>query len=378
MHVITGLSPDGAENMLKRLIESKPSSIPDTVVVSLTSLDVIGESLRVRGVNVHALRMSSVLHFPAALLQLITLIRRYRPDIIQTWMYHADLLGGLAGYLAGNRKVIWGIRIARVPKNNLRTIFVMKVCAWLSCWIPSKIVCVAESAKKEHSRYGYDVSRMVVIPNGFDFSCLTATSEERRAFRQRCCFGVNDLVIGCMGRFHPEKGQDNFVKAAAIVAHDQKDARFLLVGRGCDADNAELTGWIKTYGLQDRFVLLGERRDIPACLAAMDIYCMPSSNEGFPNSLGEAMAMGLPCVATDVGDARVLTGDTAVLVPAQDERSLAAGLLQMVDLSDEQRHQIGQRAKARVMAEFSMTRARQRFDAVYHEITSEIKASCVA
>jgi glycosyltransferase involved in cell wall biosynthesis len=355
--------------MLKCLIESDPSSIPDTTVVSLTSLGVIGESLHKQGIKVYALNLSpSGFNILNVLWQLVKLIRRYQPDIVQTWMYHADLLGGLAACLAGNKHVVWNIRIASVPASNILTIVIMKICASLSRWIPKKIICVAETAKRVHINYGYEASRMVVIANGFDFSNITATTKQRLSLRQACHFSENDIVIGWVGRFHPDKGQDNFVKAATIVIRHYPMVKFLLVGRDCTAKNVQLMNWLNDPGLQECFVLLGERNDIPACLAAMDIFCMPSSNEGFSNSLAEAMAMALPCVATDVGDTVVLVGDTVILVPPQDSQALAQGLLEVIALPEKQREQMGLRAKERVLSEFSIENARERFEAVYQDI----------
>jgi len=358
--------------MLKRLIVSDPVSIPDTIVVSLTSLGLIGESLRNQGVKVHTLNLSpSAINIPIVLWQLVKLIRQYQPEIVQTWMYHADLLGGLSAHLAGNNNVIWGIRRTSLSlSNSAKTAFIMKICAVLSHWIPKKIICVAEAAKQAHIAAGYLASRMVVIPNGFNFSPFTVTQEQIIALRLACHFSDGDIVIGCVGRFHADKGQDNFVKAAAIVAQQYPTVKFLLVGRDCDVNNAQLMHWLSDHGLQERVVLLGERNDVPVCLAAMDVYCMPSRTEGFPNGLGEAMAMGLPCVATNVGDTAVLTGDTAILVPPQNEQALAQVLLKVIALSEKEREQMGQRAKERVMSEFPIEKVRARFEAVYRDIIS--------
>lgn len=370
LHVIVCLDVGGAETALKRLIESDPAAIPDRVVVSLTSLGVIGESLRNQGVKIHALNVSPLgFNVPVALWRLVKLIRHYQPDIVQTWMYHANLLGGLAAYFAGYKNIIWGIRRTSLSLNDsINTVIIMKICAALSRWIPKKIVCVAEAAKLAHGKAGYDMTRMVVIPNGFNFSQLTATQEQKAALRLACYFSENDTVIGCVGRFHADKGQDNFIKAAALIAQHYPTVKFLLVGRGCNVENTQLMSWLNSYGLQEHFVLLGERDDVPLCLAAMDIFCMPSRTEGFPNGLGEAMAMGLPCVATDVGDTAILVGDTAILVPSQNEQALAQGLLKVIALSEKQREQIGQRAKERVMAEFSMEKAWEQFNTVYQNI----------
>ena len=129
----------------------------------------------------------------------------------------------------------------------------MKICALLSRWIPKKIICVAEAAKQAHIIAGYDATRMAVIPNGFDFSKFTATQEQRIALRSACHFLENELVIGCVGRFHVDKGQDNFIKAAAIVAQHYPMVKFLLVGRDCDANNVQLMNWLNDDGLQERF-----------------------------------------------------------------------------------------------------------------------------
>jgi glycosyltransferase involved in cell wall biosynthesis len=375
LHIIVCLDVGGAEIALKRLIESDPTAIPDRVVVSLTSLGVIGKSLHNQGVKIHTLKVSPLgFNIPIAMWRLIKLIRHYQPDIVQTWMYHANLLGGLAAYFAGYKNIIWGIRRTSLSLNDsINTVIIMKICAVLSRWIPKKIICVAEAAKVAHAKAGYDVTRMVVIANGFEFSKLTATQEQRVALRLACHFSENDLVIGCVGRFHADKGQENFIKAAALVVRRCSHINFLLVGRDCDANNAQLMNWLDDFGLRERFILLGERQDAPVCLAAMDVFCMPSRTEGFPNGLGEAMAMGLPCVATEVGDTAVLAGDTVVLVPPQNEQTLAEGLLKVIALSEKQREHMGQRAKERVMREFSMEKARAHFEAIYQEVMTGAK-----
>ena len=212
---------------------------------------------------------------------------------------------------------------------------------------------------------------VAVIANGFDFSNLTATIQQRQIFRRECNILDDELVIGCLGRFNPAKGQDVFVKAAKLVVSRFLKVKFLLIGKDCDASNPQLTAWITDNGLQNVFVLMGERHDVPICLAGMDIFCMPSRTEGFPNGLGEAMAMGLPCVATDVGDTQVLVGDTALLVPAQDENALANGLLRLLNLSVEQREKLGQSAKNRVMTNFTLEKACDQYNAIYRELIME-------
>lgn len=372
-HVIVDLDVGGAETMLKRLIDADPNAASTSVVISLTSLGVFGKSFRSRGVPVHFLGMASSWDFPRALLRLMQLFRLYRPSVIQTWMYHADLLGGLAARLAGCSNVIWGIRRTSLTVSDpMQTIFVMKVCALLSRWVPKKIICVAEAARLAHIGAGYDGSRMIVIPNGFDFRSFDISQNERCAMRNSFNLAADDLVVGCVGRFHEDKGQHNFVQAAAILVRSHPRVKFLLVGRDCDWSNDLLVDWVREAGLLDRFILFGERSDVPACLSAMDVFCMPSNTEGFPNGLGEAMAMGLPCVATQVGDTAVLGGNSVKIVPPRDKEALARGLLELISMPAELRIEMGRRAKARVMEDFSLDKALARFRSVYREIESGV------
>ena len=370
-HVITGLDTGGAETMLYRLLRAASTAGCTSEVISLTDIGPVGRKIERLGIPVRALGLKRSVPSPLAFLRLASWLKRSRPDVVQTWMYHADLLGGLAASWAGRRNIVWNIRIAEVPRRNRLTIAAMRICAVLSRWLPSRIVCVAEAAKQAHLGYGYDATRMVVIPNGLDVDEFKATAADTAALKRKCGLLADDTVIGWVGRFHPDKGQDNFVKAAALVAVEHPRAKFLLIGRGCDSGNETLAAWINGRGLTERFVLLGERDDIPVCLSAMDVFCMPSSNEGFPNALAEAMAMGLPCVATTAGDAAIVTGAAAVLVAPRDERALARGLMDVLAWSPEARRQLGERARKRVAEEFSIARTERRFRNVYEDVLRE-------
>jgi glycosyltransferase involved in cell wall biosynthesis len=367
LHVITGLEVGGAEMALYRLIlEFRGSPYTHTVVV-LTA----GEGMHARFVEsgieliVLDIRRSPLSH----MLRLYRLIRALRPDIVQTWLYHADFLGGLAARMAGNRNVIWGVRTTDVDGGCARaTSFVRQLCASLSRWIPHTIVCVAEAARLSHSRAGYDPGRMVVVGNGFDLSALISSQNQRSQLRAQCGFDADDIVVGSLGRFNQDKDHANFVKAAGQLAARHERLRFLMVGQDRDATNHALLRWLDDTGYADRFVLLGERRDVPVCLAAMDIFCLSSRTEAFPNVVGEAMAMGLPCVATDVGDVAVLMADTGVVVPKADPDALAQGVTRLVTLGPDYREQMGKRAKERIRETFTMACVRKRFERIYENV----------
>lgn len=367
LHVITGLGVGGAEMMLHRLIVCEGVGGYKHVVAALDPAGEMRERFLEAGVE---LIIFDFKHAPVKeLFRLATLIRRLKPAIVQTWLYHADLLGGVAARLAGHKKIIWGIRTTDVAKGGSRsTVLVRWVCARLSHWVPHTIVCAAEAARRTHASLGYCVKRMVFIPNGFDMSRLQTDGAQASALRQAFGLGPHELLIGSLGRFNPAKDQHNFVRAAGVLAAEHAHLRFMLVGRDCDVNNTELVQWIADMGLADRFVLLGERSDVPACLAAMDVFVLSSRTEGFPNALAEAMAMGRPCVTTDVGDAAFVLGECGVIVPAESTLALAQGLNKLLSISPRQRAEMGDKARARIAQEFSMEKSAHLFADVYEDV----------
>jgi glycosyltransferase involved in cell wall biosynthesis len=367
LHIIVGLNVGGAELMLKRLVETQNAGLVyQHRIISLTDIGTVGRQLRENGFEIKTLEMRSAIDIPRVLYQLARLIRKSDAAIVQTWMYHADLLGGLAARIAGKRNVIWGIRTTDVSAGGTRaTTVVRSLCASLSRWIPHTIVCAAEASRTAHIAVGYDSSRMAVVPNGFDVARLSASEGERSELRSFYGFDDEITVVGTLGRFNVAKDHKNFVHAAGLVAEKHPRVRFLMVGRDLTATNKDLAGWIAQTGHADRFVLLGERADVPVCLSAMDIFCLSSRTEGFPNVVGEAMAMAIPCVVTDVGDAAMLVADTGLVVPREDSVALAEAVAQLVEMPASERKLRGQRARSRIHKEFTIERASERFASIY-------------
>lgn len=359
--------------MLRRLVLAQSEADPGLhcTVVSMKGLGPIGASLREAGIEVVALEMSSVWGVLPAVWRLWRLLRRLRPDLVQTWMVHADLLGGIAARLAGVRAVVWGVRTTDFSINPLPTRIVRWLCARLSSLVPARIVCAAQASRLAHEQAGYDKRRMRVIPNGFELDTFRADPAGRRQLRAELGLGDDELVVGCLGRYNIAKDQPNFVAAAGQVARQYAHCRFLMVGRGIDAGNADLMRVIGSTGEQQRFVLLGERSDARACLGAMDIFVLPSRSEGFPNVVGEAMAMQLPCVVTDVGDAAFLVGGAGIVVSPQDPAALADAIGRLIEGGDAARHRLGTLGRARLEAEFSMHNAAKRFTMLHAEVVAE-------
>jgi glycosyltransferase involved in cell wall biosynthesis len=374
VHVIIGLEVGGAELMLRRLLLTQRSQgEPPATVVSLTRLGPVGQRLRDDGFEVIALGMRTPLGAPRAWWRLRALLRQLKPDLVQTWMVHADLIGGLAARAANVRAVVWGVRTTDFSVNPRATRAVRWLCARLSATVPHTIVCAAEASRRAHVQAGYDASRMTVIPNGFDLDAGRPDAAAGAALRAELGLPLDKPVVGCVGRFHAAKDYANFVAAAGHVAERQPGCRFLMVGRGIEPANPTLRAWIDASGHASAFVLAGERRDVVACMSAMDVFVLASRSEGFPNVVGEAMAAARPCVVTDVGDAAALLGDTGRLVPAREPQALASAVCELLELPADRRRALGEAARARVTEEFSLHRAAECFTALQHTIVDGLR-----
>lgn len=366
-HIIIGLNIGGAELMLKRLIEShREQPGIEHSVISLTDRGVLGEKLSKQGVAVHCLGMSSIIKGPRTFFKLRKLLQALRPDVVHTWMYHADLLGGLAASSAGINNLVWSVRTTHLNTGVSKiTVLIRRLCAMLSARLPNVIVCAADASRKVHEAVGYAPNKMQVIPNGFELDKSMSLEVTGAHVRNELGISNDYTLVASVGRYNPDKDHKTFIDAAGKVAAQHKDVRFMMVGRDLEHSNPQLMAMIDATGQADAFYLLGERNDVPACLQACDIFCLHSVTEGFPNVLGEAMAVGLPCITTDVGDAAYLLDNLEWVVPAASPDKLADKLDAMLSLSASEREALGQTAASRVREHFTMSVISQRYYDLY-------------
>lgn len=374
LHIITGLNPGGAETMLYRLISRTDRNKFMVEVISLIDIGSIGQKILALNVPVRTLGMRPGVANPAALFRLVRWLRRDPPDIIQTWMYHADLIGGLAAKLAGSIPVAWGVRHSDFdPRGTKRlTLWTALACARLSRRLPRLIVCCSEASRRTHKQMGYATDRMVVIPNGFDLEELRPDPAARRGLRQELGIPERAPLIGLIARFHPQKDHRSFVRAAGILRAQAPDTHFLLCGHGITRENADLAGWLNEAGISSDCHLLGTRPDIPRILAALDIGSSSAAHgEGFPNVVGEAMACGVPCVVTDVGDSSIIVGDTGVVVPPGDPHALANGWKRLLlSMSQEARLKLGLAARERIKENYGIGKIAERYESLHASLAA--------
>src|SRR5260370_28471785 len=246
LHIITELGLGGAPTMLCRLLSKMDSASFENEVISLTNLGGNAAKIRGAGVPVRALGMKSSIPNPFPAARLFQWISKSKPHVVQTWMYHANLLGGLAAHLAGNIPVVWGIHHVDLSRqgNKLRTIWTAKGCARISRWLPRCVVFCSQSALLSHMKLGYAAKRLEVIPNGLDVHEFKADPSARLSVRQELGIGAAVIVIGRAARFHPLKDHRNFIKAATRLRAMIPEVHFVLCGIDVNYQTPELSKWI--------------------------------------------------------------------------------------------------------------------------------------
>jgi glycosyltransferase involved in cell wall biosynthesis len=206
----------------------------------------------------------------------------------------------------------------------------------------------------------------VIIPNGFDVDRFQPNPQARQDLRGQLALDDRVPVIGMAARFHPMKDHLTFLRAAKLVHSQHPEAHFLLVGPNVDKNNLQLQEAIQSSGLEKQVHLLGERQDMPAIYSALDIASLSSAwGEGFPNVIGEAMACGIPCAVTDIGDAGLVVGDCGFSVPAREPQSLAAAWCKLLEMGPDGRRELGRRARQRVIDLYALPAIVRQYETLY-------------
>jgi len=380
LHVITGLSTGGAERALYNLLQGGLAGYFNSHVISLSDEGTIGPLIKPLGVPVTVLGMRGGRPSISGLAKLYRVIRRFQPDLIQGWMYHGNLAATLARTLAPGRPVLaWNIRHTLYDLTNEKPMTRQVIRAnRLFASTPDALLYNSHLSRKQHEDFGFTSLNGWVIPNGFDVQKFCFSGDVRKRVRSELGIPVAAEVIGHVARLHPMKDHPVFLRAASDLALRYPEAHFLLSGRNVSLENNILEQLVPEQ-IRNRFHLLGERSDISEIMNAMDIFCLSSAwGEGFPNVLGEAMATGLPCVATDVGDSPILIGDTGVVVPPSDREALASGIESLLTMHPEKRHALGASARARIETNYTLGMIVKQYADLYQGLLRVKRVSGIA
>lgn len=326
LHVIGGLQLGGAETLLYRLA-SRPDPNVRHEVVCLGRRDWYSDPLEKHGITVHHLGMVTPWSFVRGMPRFARLVRRLKPDVIQSWMYVSNILSGMIGRTAGI-PVVWGIHASTLEHMGRPSRLSAYAGGLGARWLTDHVVnCSARSAEI-HDLLGYGRAPGTVVPNGYDPDIFFPDRDARAALRATLGLGPGLFVIGSVARWHSQKDIPNLL-AALRQAHD-RGARFacLLIGAGLDSGNEALSDAIRAAGCEDIVRPLGPQRDVTGIVQALDLHILSSSGgEAFPNAVGETMLAGVPNVVTDTGDAALMAGEAGWVVAPRDPPALARAIL---------------------------------------------------
>jgi glycosyltransferase involved in cell wall biosynthesis len=355
LYVTAGLRGGGAEAMLARLASARPGVADDITIVSLLPAEAHMERLGAGDVTVVELRFDKAGGIAMGLFKLARLIAESRPDIVQGWMYYGDLAALVALVLSGRRRetrLVWSIRCTAMDWRGygVGLWLVVQACARLSGW-PDVVTANSVAGLKSHLALGYRPRRAEVVANGIDVDEFRPDAAARRAVRTELGVPDDATVLAHIARVDAMKDHGSFLAAMAALP----DLSGLLVGAGTE-----------NLPVPPNVLRLGRRHDVARLFAAADFVVSSSRfGEGFSNVLAEGMACGLPALATDVGDAKLIIGDTGLVVPPESPDALATAIRTLAAESATARAERGNKARARIVENFTIARAVQRYVDLY-------------
>jgi len=357
--------------MLAQIALSLDVSEFRTCVISLAGPGPVGDLLARRGVDVRWVDVRRPRTLLVQLRRFRHIVREFRPDLIQGWMYHGNVAAVLASTMVSRRPpVVWGIRQGLRDRSTegLSTQLAIKLGARLSRSVAASVYASSESIP-DHHQIGFNEPLAIAIANGYDLAYLRPKPDAGMQLRRSLAIPADCVVIGHIARFDPVKNHAGLLDAAVRVTRAVPSCRFILAGPGVDQHNDQLVSLVDLCGLRGQVVLLGSWDDIPQLMSSLDIFCLSSTSEGFPNVLAEASACGIPSVTTDVGEARAILGEAGHIVPVNDTDALSEALIRLAEVPSNVRREIGQRARERIGLQFSLDEMLRKYRQLYQQVS---------
>jgi glycosyltransferase involved in cell wall biosynthesis len=371
IHIITGLNNGGAEAILYRLCKYNKSN--EHIVISMMDKGKYGQLLENENIKVYTLGMPTGKLTFRGIVNLYKLINKFNPDIVQTWMYHANLIGGIIAKFSGIKKIVWGIHHSSLDEthNKKSTIFIAKILGKISNIVPTNIIFCAEKSYEVHKSIGYKCKNMKVVANGYELDKFYPNDENVKNLKNQFELNNTKNIIGLVARFDELKDHNNLLHSLQLVKKSAIDFKCLLIGANILNTNVELINMINKYDLIKNIVLLGERNDIPNIMNLLDIHVLSSYSEAFPNVLCEAMACGIPCITTDVGDASFIVSNTGFVVPVKDPESMSEKIIKI--LHEKENDTIGWenrklKVRERIVENFSIEKMIKNYEMIWNDI----------
>ena len=354
--LIRSLNIGGTERQLVELIKGLDKNAFEITIGLFYDEGILREELVVlEGVKLLPLFKSGRWDLIRFCARLITVLRRLRPHILYSFLPDANLVGLISGRITRVKQIVWGVRASNmdVSRYDWLARTSLRLSAFLSRF-PDTIIANSFAGLRFHKDIGYKTERMKVIPNGIDTKLFKP--DHPSGFRLRDEWGIDEktVSIGLVGRLDPMKDHTTFLQAVKIFNREERSVRFVCIGDGKEPYKSEIHSLCRRLGLNGSLIWAGERCDMTAVYNSMDIVTSSSSfGEGFPNVIGEAMACGVPCVVTDVGDSAIIVGETGIVVPPKDPQALADGWRSMLKRLNDKSYSIKEMARARIVSHYN-------------------------
>lgn len=369
LHVITGLGVGGAEMLLYNLAVSLIRRV-DSHILSLSSEGGMVRRFQDAGMRVVQLGLkgkAGMLRAPIAAMKIRKEVRQWRPDVIQGWMNHGNVAATLIRrFNAPSARLIWSVMQSfnDIEAEKPGTRRAIRLQIRLSSR-PDSIVCNSYRARDQLLQLGCAGGALGVIPNGFDVAKFRPDAQARERMRELIGASEEDFVVGMVARLHHVKDYPSFIRAAAMAARSIPRLRVVCVGTGVASSGSPLWALVRDLQLEQRCTLLDERSAMELVYPGLDLLCLTSLTEGSPNVIGEAMACGVPCVATNVGDIAAVIDNTGTVVLPGDPAEISRAIVHYAKLADEARAELAARARDRIVQRYSMTEIAQQYMAQY-------------
>lgn len=335
---------------------------------SLTDSGVYGQELKLLGVEVVSLHFSKY-NFLMKMFNLTQLLKEKNSDITQTWLYHADLIGGVCAKIAKKNKIIWCVRNSHLKFSNSKalTILIRLLCSMLSYFIPTKIIYNSKYSKNIHEKLGYSKSKSVLIYNGFDQNLFKRSDSKKNILKNNYGITQNSIVFGFVARYDKVKGYDLLFNTLKKYRANKDDFKLIMIGDGLDENNSELLSLISKNNLENNTILLGRQRNIPQILSIIDVILFTSYSESFPNVVAEAMLCKVPVIGNDVGDIKDIISNYGWVTESVSSNHILAKIFEFEKLinSDKNWKIFQNNCREHIIKNFDMLKMQKSFNKVW-------------
>jgi len=354
--LIRSLNIGGTERQIIELIKGLDNNRFDiTIGLFYNEGALIEEIKSMPWIHVISLKKSGRWDIIRFVFRFIKLLKVLQPDILYSFLPDANIVGLIAGRLSGVKRIVWGVRASNmdVSRYDWLARISLRLSAFLSRF-PDAIIANSFGGIKFHRNIGYNTNRMMIIQNGIDIDRFKPDHSAGLRVRDEWNIDEETIAIGLVGRLDPMKDHTTFLQAVKIFNQEERSVRFVCIGDGKELYKSEIHSLCRRLGLNGSIIWAGERCDMTAVYNSMDIVTSSSSfGEGFPNVIGEAMACGVPCVVTDIGDSAIIVGETGIVVPPEDPQALADGWRSMLKRLNDKSYSIKEMARARIVSRYN-------------------------